>query len=186
MELIKYIVIFFIVLFTGDGTMLILSSTHYINFFILLFICIISNLTSDILFFILSPLILKKIKFKKFIFYKRKASIFLGRIKKPQKIIFLSKFVYGIRTLSVILLSSFKLISIKKFIIYDFFAIGIINGVVLIVGWIYGSLIGNIFQGSLFLFCTSIFIFIIIISLTRKWIEKRFVQSFLRTKKRKG
>ena len=106
------------------------------------------NTLSDIIIYFSSSFILKYIHNKKLEKYKKTTFNLIQNIGNPSKIIFISKFVYGTRILTIILMRNLKLIPIKKFIFYDFLAITLINGIILTIGWLYGGVITHLFYDN--------------------------------------
>ncbi len=178
--MISYLTLFFIILFTGDETMFLfsfLSTQGYLNIFALFFIAILSNLCSDFFFFFFGDRVLRK--WKRINKYKKRTENIFKKTKNQKLALFLSKFIYGTRSLTVIFLggSSMKFLT---FIIWDIIALIPITIAILFFGWFAG-------QGAnyLHLYKPLLVIFpLIILIIFRKWVSK-FVQSFLHTKKQK-
>ena len=169
--MIQYIILYFIILFSGDSVMFNLggfSNLGYFDFLVLLIISVLANLTSDIIFFLIGGKILIKIKFKELEKKKKRVKKFFKR--KAVLSIFLSKFIYGTRALTVILLGELKLISLKKFVFYDIFALTIISSVVLSLGYLSYEYLNLIFiDNSLFKAIFVGFVFIVGYIIFRKW-----------------
>lgn len=164
--------------------MLLLSSIHYSSFIALLLISVLANLTSDSLIFLFSNKILEKIelqRFKNFRKYERIMSRTLKRTRNPEKLIFISKLIYGTRVVTVILLGRYKLVKFRKFVLYDTLALAMIAFIVLGVGWHFGYVVAN-YVNNIFIYFAIILLFLFII---KKCTEKKFVQWFLRSEKKK-
>ena len=181
----QLIKIYLLILVTGDEIMLLLSSIRYEGFFILLAVSVLANLTADLFIFSFSDLLNKKInlrRFKSFYTYERKIKSFLNKTKNPEKIIFISKMVYGTRIASIILLGRYKMISLKKFLFYNFLALLMIDFIVLFIGWNFGYIAAS-YVDNIFIYLGII---IILLLLFKKWTEKKLAQLFLPTKKKRG
>lgn len=184
MKAILFIIfIFILIFFTGDEIMFLLSILASRGFFgisLVFFIAIASNLTSDILLFLFGKKILDKFKYKKLKKYKEISKNLLKKLK-PERVLFLSKFIYGTRIITVITLGmSMKL---KKFIFYDFLSLLPLTILVILFGWLSGKGIDlfYIYKPLIILPLLILIIFIIF----KKCLNKKFVQLFLRTKKKK-
>ena len=151
-----------------------LSSRGFFGILLVFFVSIASNLTSDILFFSFGRGILKSK-------WCMKVSKKIKKKIKPESALFLSKFVYGTRIITVVTLgTSMKL---KRFIFYDTLALIPITVLVLLLGWFAGKGI-NLFYIYKPLIVAPLVIFIIFI-IIKKCLNKKFVRLFLHTKKQR-
>lgn len=182
---IKLFLIFFIILITGDESMVFLSSIHYIPFIYLFIISITANLISDIFLYFFGNIIVKKLKLKKYKKFKdgeRKFKKLLKKIKHPEKVIFFSKFIYGTRVITILAYGRYKPISFKKFLFYNIMSLMAITFVILGIGWIFGDIIAMYLYNGILI---AGLLVVVIIFIFKKWLNKEFVRLFQLTKKQK-
>jgi len=182
--LLTILFLFFSVLLTGDEVLLITSSligNNSFHFSLILFIiiCILANLTSDIILFLLSKHLIKKFKIKK---YRTAIESFIKKVNHPGKSLFFSKFIYGTRIMTILILGSFSKMKFKTFLFYDIFALSIINILVILIGFYYSRTFSIT---SARLFFLGITLIILILFILKRWTKKKFVQLYLPTTKEK-
>ncbi|MDO8623640.1 MAG: hypothetical protein Q7R52_05335 [archaeon] len=158
-----------------------LSVKGYIGFFTLLFICLLANFSSDMFLFFFGKKIISRFKSKKIKDYKKLVDKLVEKVS-PGKLIFLSKFIYGARTLTVIYMGSSHLISNKKYIILDSIALVIINTLVLSIGYYFAI---NTIDFSLEYIVIFLGIFFLILYFVKKWLSNKLTQLYLHIRKKK-
>ena len=165
--------------------MVFLSSIHYVPFIYLFVISIFANLTSDIILYFFGDIIVKKFKlnkYKKFNEGERKFKKLFKKLKNPEKIIFFSKFIYGTRVATVLAFGRCKFVSFRKFLVYNILSLMSITLVVLGVGWVFGDIIAMYLYNGILI--TGLVV-VLTLFISKKWINKQFVQLFQLTKKQK-
>ena len=189
MNPILYILFFIGIFFTGDELILILSyfSAHgYWSIIPIFFIIILANLSADICWFLFGNKILNLFKWKRLKKYKQKTKLLLRKSKRPEILLFMSKFIYGTRVLTIVTFGVNSTLSLTRFIIIDCLALIPITIILLSLGWFAGKgvYLINIYKNiqlSIFI----LVIFLIFIYIVRKWINGRYVRSSQHITKKK-
>jgi len=177
--------IFIIIFFSGDESMFLFSffsATGSPNIILLFLIAILSNLSSDILLYSVfssfgNKIIKRSKRLKK---YKKLTESLFKKTKNQALALFLSKFIYGTRVLTVISLGVRKM-KFSNFILFDLLALIPITTTILLLGWFAGKGADyfHIYKPILFIFP------LILILIFRKWLNKTLQQSYLLIKNQK-
>lgn len=192
MNLLLYLLFYLGLFLGGDELILILSyfsALGYWNIIPIFFVIILANLSSDICWFLFGNKILMKIKWKKW----KKLHKFIKNLlrrKKPEFVLFISKFIYGIRIITVISLGINSSLSLLRFIFFDILSLMPITSILIFLGYFAGkgtnyiNVYKNIMLTIFGLFILSVFVYII-----KKWtgkkLNKKYVQSSQHTTKKK-
>lgn len=189
-KILVYGFIYLVILVTGDETMFLLSVYASINpnlsIFIIFFTSVMANLTSDLILYFFGSKLIRLFKFKSIKKYRKITTALFEKVKRPELILILSKFVYGTRTLTTITFGLDKPIKFIRFVVVDLICLGLIALIILSLGYFIGESfnfefwVENIKMGVLVLL-----ILVVAGIFLKRWIEKRFVQWFLPTKKKK-
>jgi len=163
-----------------------ISSEGYLNIISLFFVAVLANLSSDLFLYFVGDKLIRKLKFKTIKKYKKLSSELFKKFKKPEIVLILSKFVYGTRTITTITFGINRPLSFVRFLVVDIFCLGIIAFVIMLIGWFFGTVIDfNLIYKNIKISILIIISILILIFLIKKWINKKFVQLFLHTRKKK-
>lgn len=193
MEIITILLLYLLIFLTGDESMFILaflSAQGYFSIFLIFLISVLANLSSDLCYYFFGNKILNRLKFKSILKYKETTKRLFKRFKKPELVLFLSKFVYGTRILTITTFGLDKPISFKRFLLINTLALSLIGSVILSLGWFFGGILNFplLFKSFKILSLTLIILvvlFYLIKKLINKWVNKKFVQSSLPTRKKR-